>query len=43
MKQSDVKGLYLDKYFLYRGYGYTHLEAIEKAKEYLRDNHLVKS
>ena len=36
------KGLYLDKYFLYRGYRYSHAEAVIKAKEYMKSVHLIR-
>jgi len=41
MNKSN-KGLYLDKYFLYRGYGYNHIEASIKAKEYMKSVHLIR-
>lgn len=36
------KGLLLDKYLLYRGYGYEHNDAIIKAREYMRSVHLIR-
>jgi len=39
--RGKYKGLYLDKYFLYRGYGCSHKEAIAKAKEYMQSVHLM--
>lgn len=38
---ASTWGLYQDKYFLYRGYGYSHAEAKDKALVYLRSVHLI--
>jgi len=40
--QERNKGLLLDKYFLYRGYGYSHAEAVIKAKDYMNSVHLIR-
>lgn len=41
INREHNKGIYLDKYFLYRGYGYSHAESVIKAKEYLKGVHLI--
>lgn len=38
---ASTFGLYMDKYFLYRGYGYSDAEAKNKSLEYLRSVHLI--
>jgi len=40
--QERNKGLLLDKFLLYCGYGYSEKEAWDKAKEYMKSVHLIR-
>ena len=41
MVEKKYDGLFVEKYFLYRAYGFDHQTAIEKAKCFLREHHLI--